>query len=110
MKVYSCPEQVPAPDFNYNTYAEDEKAHSERLKAHLITSGYQGPNTGKIWRTPEADGYAMYMVADAPRGFCLVHLPYCDGYRSRLASRMTKKDILADIARDEKIMALFSKK
>jgi hypothetical protein len=45
MKIYSIPEEVPAPKVDYSNYnhqqvESDEKNHMEDLKNHLIGLGY----------------------------------------------------------------------
>lgn len=99
MKVYSCPAEVPAPTIDHAAFdlkklEAEEAAHAERLKAHLIAQGYTGTHTGKIVNIPHADGHAQYMIADAARGFCLIHLPYCDAWHSPWATKLTKAEAI----------------
>ena len=121
MKVYALPEEVPAPQVDYMNYdhekaAKQEADHTAAVKKHFIDKGWTGKNTGRIYREGVADGYALYMVVEAPRGsaakvkFFLVHLPYVDGYHSRTVQYMNKKGILDLIAADERMQALFKKK
>lgn len=113
MKVYALPAEVPAPkvdymNFNLQQVQADEDAHKEQLKAWLISQGYKGKHTGKIYREGVADGYALYMMADGPKSF-LVHLPYGDAYQSRSVQYMPKRAVLESIEADARLMALFSK-
>lgn len=113
MQVYSLPDEVPAPVVDYSNFdlkkmEADEKAHSEKLKAHLIGQGYKGPHTGKIVAIPHADGHAQYMIADAPRGTCLIHLPYCDAWHSPWASKLTKKEAIANADRGARLRDMFA--
>jgi hypothetical protein len=113
MKVYALPEEVPAPIVDYTNFdlkkmQADEEAHSERLKAYLISMGYTGPNTGGIYRIPHADSHAVYMYADAPRGSCLIHLPYCDGWNSPHAAKMTQKEVLLSIKQQANMKRMFA--
>jgi hypothetical protein len=121
MKVYTLPDEVPAPRVDYMKYdsakvAADEAAHREALKKHFTDLGYKGKNTGRIYREQVADGYAEYMAIEAPRGtnakvkFFLIHLPYGDAYQSRTVGHMSKSGILQLIDADERMQALFSKK
>lgn len=114
IKIYSLPDQVPAPQTDYANYDHakvdaDEAAHMAKLKAFLIESGYTGKHTGEIYRDGVADGYALYMVADG-KPFGLVHLPYGDGYQSRDARFLTKTEVLRRIEAEKKFRALFRKK
>jgi hypothetical protein len=115
MKVYSCPTEVPLPEPDYRNYNHDkvikeEAKHQEALRTHLISIGYKGPATGKIYRTQVADGYAQYMLADGGRSSCLIHLAYGDGYQSRDVEHLPKKVILQRIEADERMTALWRKK
>jgi hypothetical protein len=114
MKIYSCPDQVPAPTPDYRNYdraKEDaaEKKHMADLKAFLKKAGYTGKYTGEIYKDGVADGYALYMVMDGPKSG-LVHLPYGDGYESRDAGFLPKKEIIARIERDKAFRAAWNKK
>lgn len=113
MKVFALPEEVPAPVVDYTNFdlkkmQADEDAHAARLKEHLISMGYTGPNTGRRVNIPHADGHAQYMIADAPRNFCLIHLPYCDAWDSPWARKLTKKEALAYAHRHENLKSIFA--
>jgi len=118
MKVYALPTEVPAPtvdymNFNLAQVQADEEAHKAAVKQHFIDLGYKGKNTGRIYRESVADGQALYMVVEAPRGtnakvkFFLVHLPYGDAYQSRTVGYMNKKGILEMIDHSDRLDALF---
>ena len=99
MKVYALPEELPAPTVDYTNF--DLKAanaaetdHTEKLKAFLVANGYPGENTGLIYSTGIADGFANYMIADKPRGGILIHLPYGDGWQSRDVEFLPKAEII----------------
>lgn len=97
MKVYDIPEELPAPKFDFNDIKAYEEAcsdHKEKLKTHLVGMGYTGKNTGLEYSTPYADGCASYMIADAPLGSCLIHLPYGDGWHDSNVEFIPKKEIL----------------
>jgi hypothetical protein len=113
MKVYTCPDECQAPTVDYRNYDGDkerarEAQHQVDLKAFLISAGYTGKHTGKIFRAGVADGYAEYMMADG-RGSCLIHLPYGDGYQYRDVQFLPKKEVLARIAIDAKLASIFSR-
>jgi len=113
MKIYDLPKEVPAPVVDYSNYnhkkAEaDEKKHTNKLKKHLIKLGYDKPLTGEILRDPVADGYALYMVADAGRNWGLVHLPYGDAYHSTDVEFLPKAEVKKRIQSQKKIADLFS--
>ena len=113
MKVYSCPAEVPAPAANYTNFdldkmQADEEAHSAKLKAHLIAQGYTGEHTGGLYYIPHADSHAVYMLADAPRGSCLIHLPYCDGWHSPYATKMTKAEVIKSIKQRANMKTMFA--
>jgi hypothetical protein len=88
MKVYEFPEHIEKPHFDATCYGtqlsrDREKAANTELKEWLHQRGYTGGNTGAICSIPHADGAACYMVAAGPAGsrsFCLIHLPYGDGW------------------------------
>ena len=105
IKVYSTPTECPTPKFDYmssnpNKWEEQEKAHGAAIKAHFAAQGYTGKNSGRIYREGVADGYAKYMVFEAPRGsnlrekFFLIHLDWCDGYQSCTVRFMSKTGII----------------
>lgn len=113
--MFSCPDACPAPEPDYANYDFEkeqaaEAAHQEALAAWLKANGWAGPRTGKIVRFGVADGHAAYMVADGSRGFSLIHLPYGDAYQFMGIQHWTKKAILEQLDREEKLAALFSKK
>jgi hypothetical protein len=121
MKVYRLPDELPAPQVDYMNYdgakaQAQEDAHKAALKRHFTDLGYTGKNTGRIYREAVADGYAMYMAVEAPRGtnakvkFFLVHLPYVDGYQSRSVAGMTKKGIIDLIDFEEKFMSSLARR
>lgn len=113
MKIYSVPDECPAPNPNYTNYdsakeiAAEEK-HMADLKAWLIKAGYTGKYTGEIYKEHVADGYALYMVMDGPK-FGLIHLPYGDGYNSRNVQFLPKKEIIARVEADKRLRELFKR-
>lgn len=114
-KVFSCPDEVPAPrpdfrNYDFNKVQADEKAHQERLKGWLKDNGYNGANTGRIFTIPHADGYAIYMVAEGSRRFHLIHLPYGDGWDSPDVQFLPKAEILRRLTQHERIASLFGGK
>lgn len=113
MKVYSLPEELKAtlPDIFSKNWIEEERQHRLMVKDWFIENGYTGKNTGRIYQTPVADGYAEYMVVEGPgiRSF-LVHLPYCDGYHDKDVEYIPKKEILARIKGREEIGKIFGAK
>lgn len=120
MKVFTVPNEVPVPTVDYRNFdldkvQKDEEDHKEAVKKYFTDLGYTGKNTGRIYRESVADGQAVYMVVEAPRGtnakhkFFLIHLPYGDGYHSRTVGYMNKKGILDLIEADERLQAFFKK-
>ncbi len=114
MKVYACPPDVPAPEVDYSNYdrakvERDEEAHTAQLKTWLQMRGYDGPNTGRIFSSPIADGYASYLFADGKgaRESILVHLPYGDAYMDRNASFLPEEEVLARIEADDRMREVF---
>lgn len=105
MKVYACPAGYEEPKPDYRNYdhkkeAAAEVAHQERLKQHLIESGYTGRYTGGIVSFGVADGAALYMLADGNGTYgpsFLIHLAYGDGYSYNGIQHFPKKDIIARI-------------
>jgi len=114
MKIYSCPDEVPAPKVDYSAKydraKEDaaEKKHMADLAKWLKKSGYTGKYTGEIYRQQIADGYAAYMFGDGSKS-CLIHLPYGDGYHARDVEFVPKKEIIARIERDKAFSVMWKK-
>jgi len=111
MKVYDVPKELPAPKFDFNNIEGYDKAcsdHKEKLKTYLVTMGYTGKNTGLEYQTPMADGCACYMIADAPRQACLIHLPYWDGWHDRNVEFVPKKEIIARAKQQAGWVSIFS--
>ena len=114
MKVYACPGEVAAPKVDYFNFdhaknAEAERKHQEALKAWAVEAGFTGKNTGRILRSAYADGYALYMMVEGRTSF-LIHLPYGDGYDNPLVNGLTKKAVLEEIDRAERMDAFFARK
>ena len=112
MQICTIPKELPKPTIDYANYdwekaAADEEKHMADLKAWLIDEGYNGEHTGRIFKEPIADGYALYMVADGPTS-ALVHLPYGDAYHSENVQYLPKDVVLERCARDEAIRCMFS--
>lgn len=114
MRVFGCPPELPAPEFDPRASTEDwiarEQEHSEKLKAYLRSIGYTGPDTGKEFREPMADGYARYMFADAGPKSALIYLPYGDAWHSMNVQYLPKNEVLRRIKAREELAALFAKK
>jgi hypothetical protein len=114
MKIYSCPDEVPAPTVDYRAKydraKEDaaEKKHMANLRQWLIVHGYTGKYTGEIYKQGMADGYALYMFGDGSKS-CLIHLPYGDGYHARDVEFVPKKEIIARIERDKAFSVMWKK-
>lgn len=98
MKVYGCPQTLPAPEFDldYKKQEAAEQEHQEKLKQWLINNGYTNKHTGEIYRTRAGDGCAQYMIADGNPS-CLVHLPYGDAWQAPDVEFLSKKEILKRI-------------
>lgn len=122
MKVFTCPEAVPAPTFNdydYNAKPGDpkhwqtlEETHAKALKQHLIEMGHTGKYTGEIVMFGVADGHAQYMLADGTGRYgkpFLIHLSYGDAWQYQGVEYMPKKAIVEQIER-QKLAARFSKR
>jgi hypothetical protein len=112
MQVFAAPTVIPVPELfvpgqqgspDFAAYEAKCDAYIAAVGAHLRANGFTGPNTGKVYRIGHADGYAQYIVAEAPPrsrpSFALVHLPLMDAWDSPWAQRVTKKDVLAYINR-----------
>lgn len=104
MKVYACPKECPAPEPDYKNYdfAKEQKRqeeHTAKLRAWLIQQGYSGKYTGEIYQAPRGDGYALYMIGDGGRKFCLIHLPYGDAWDDPDVQYLPKAEIIKRIER-----------
>lgn len=111
MKVYSCPADVPAPEIDFSApfdlreETKREEAHQEALKAWLVTHGYTGKHTGRIYCESVADGAALYMFGHGPTAgkSILIHLPYGDAWESRNVAHIPATEIIRGFALNDKI-------
>ena len=111
MKVYASPVPFAEPDYrNYNREVEikREKDHQDAIRAWLKTNGFTGKHSGEVYRTPIADGYAEYILADGPKSF-LIHLPYGDAYNDPNIRFIPKKEIIRRIEADKAWRANFKR-
>ena len=111
MKVYGA-----RTEFKYD-YRSDRgrdaidnavKEYRAAVKEELHGLGFNGPLTGKTIKFGVADGYATYMYADDGRRSCLIHLNEFDGYSYQHIEFLPKKEILAEIEREEKRKAFWA--
>lgn len=115
MKVFSCPDECKAPEIDYVNYSTekmlaDEKSHIERLKAHMVGLGYNGPRTGDIISFGVADGSAQYLYADAGAKSILIHLPYGDAYQYPDVQFLPRKEVLKRLDQQKNFASMFSTK
>lgn len=115
MKIYSVPEEIPAPQPDYGKYDHEkemaaEEEHKKQLKQWLINKGYDGLNTGRIYSTHVADGYAQYMIGESEKVKILIHLPYGDAYHNSDVEYLPFEVILSRIDKEERMAALFGTK
>lgn len=113
MKVFSCPDEIAAPQVDFTNFDRDkmladEKTHQEAVKAHMVKLGYNGLKTGETVSFPVADGSAQYMFADAGAKSVLIHLPYGDAYQYRDVEFLPRKEILKRIDQQAAFSAIFS--
>ena len=123
MNIYAVPPQVPAPTMSFSDFADTgayveaidkaETQHKDDLKQWLNANGWSGKHTGRIVKFGIADGYAQYMIAQSGRGTgrstMLIHLPYGDAYQSRLAGKLSFKEILEEADHADRMDAYFNK-
>lgn len=114
MKVYSCPDECPAPTIDFANYdateeRRKEEEHKQKLTAWLKDAGYTGAFTGETVSFPVADGYAIYMLADG-KPSCLIHLPYGDGWHYRDVEFLPKREILKRIQQQKQMASIFDSK
>ncbi len=115
MKVFTCPDEIKAPEVNYANFNHakmlaDEATHQEKLKVHMVGMGYNGPRTGEIISFGVADGSAQYMFADAGAKSALIHLPYGDAYHYRDVGFLPRKEILKRLDQQKSLTAMFAAK
>ena len=116
MKVYSCPADVPAPvidfsaPFDIREETKNEEAHQEALKAWLVSHGYTGKLTGRIYHEPIADGAALYMFGHGPTAAksILIHLPYGDAYHSQNVAHISATEIIRRLSLNDHMKPMFS--
>ena len=89
MKVYAVPDAIKVPEFqdcmvngsfDPAKYDTSNDRFFDDLEAELRRMGYTGKRTGKLWRSPMADGYAIYMVAEKGSTMVLIHCPIGDAW------------------------------
>jgi len=102
MKIFQCPNEIPFPEPDYKNYDPDkeqarEKKHQEFLLNWLLKNGFTGEMTGEIFRSPMADGYALYMFADGGEETCLIHLPYGDAWHDKNVEFLSVKEVIRKI-------------
>lgn len=105
MQIYSHDDAITPPDITRIPPTEFKaafKTYTDQVKQWLISQGYTGPNTGRIYSTPVGDGYANYMFADKGRQSALILLKYADGYHDPDVKFIPKKTILERITLWEK--------
>lgn len=117
MKVYALPDHLPAPtfsdlgsDYDFDKLYDLEKEHSDQLKTWLLTIGYAGNMTGKIYSHPMGDGYAQYMVAHGIKDMYLIHLPYGDAWDHPDVAFLPSQEVIKRIAQTERARQLFASK
>ena len=115
MELYDLPDDVPFadPDYaNYDTNVElaREEAHKAALTDWLKANGWTGPNTGREFSTPMADGYARYLFADGAgeKDSILVHLPYGDRWHSQDVQYIPEAEIVKRMDAKANLASLFS--
>jgi hypothetical protein len=114
MKVYGLPAELKFAEPDYRNFDREKErarkeAHTAKLAEWLRAHGYTGKHTGKIYRTPIADGYAEYMLADGKTA-ALFHLPYAGGYASPDVKFLPKAEVLRRIKASEEFEKLFRSK
>lgn len=115
MKVYA--NTIPAPAFTEPDGKYDRDKYDARIdkyladtKAWVVTHSEHHPLTGKVVRTPYADGYAEYMVAKFDGKVCLVWLEVGDAWRDGMFERAATITMLKDMAaRSERMASLFGR-
>jgi hypothetical protein len=110
-KIYASPLEVKIPEFNWENveqYRKDCDTYKENLKTFLRKRN-SGKTVGEVLRFQVADGYAEYMVASL-KPVELVHLPLWDEYQFEYADLMTAEKIQEQIARQNALKELFSRK
>lgn len=98
MKMYACPDQVPAPEFSWDSSLAEERQneidHMERLETWLRNNGWDGKHTGRLFMHGVGDGSAQYMVGVGKRPACLVHLPYGDAWHYPDAKHLPQAEVI----------------
>jgi hypothetical protein len=112
MKVYTAPEEIPAPEIDFRNFdlkrmEAQESEHRAKLKEWLVSKGYTGERTGEVLSEPHADGHAQYMLGHAGRKSMLVHLPYGDAWHSPNVEHLPLKEVIARLDRSKALTALF---
>lgn len=116
MKIVAAPNYITPPKLiDFFSPAEGDRSQDpvgdyhaafndyvDTLAATFRDLGYRSHNTGKVASFSVGDGAALYMLLDprpsSDREPALMHLPYVDGYSYPYAARLTKKDVLENVA------------
>jgi hypothetical protein len=105
MKIYSAPTEIKYSIDYSGDWQAQERAYMGKLTKYVMQHG-SGKNKGKIVSYPVADGYARYMIF-SEKPAALIHIPTGDAWHYSMVTRFTMKEVLADIAREEKFNKLF---
>ncbi len=104
--VYAVPEEVNVPEFNFETWKEDEEKFTKELRNYCHQCG-EGKYVGKILRIPHADGHAQYMIG-SEKPLSLIHIPIGDAWDSPMVDGLTNKKIKEMIDGEERLAKFFS--
>lgn len=89
MKVYKLLDEfeskVPSFELDLRAYQAAQDQFVKELAEQVRKIGWTGDLTGEVWHHPIADGYAQYMVIEAPaprKAMGLMHLPLGDAWQA----------------------------
>ena len=116
MKVYTAPDTISPPEYDYNLKYDREKElkkeedYKNAIKDWLLNQGFTGKLTGEIFCTPMGDGYAQYMFADGGRKSFLIHLNIGDAWDCRDVAFLPKKEVIRRMESRKGLAKLFSQR
>lgn len=104
--IYSAPEEIKLPKFNWKSWVEDEEVYLKELKDWCFKNSNSKKNVGEIINIPHADGYAKYMVFSM-KPLSLIHIATGDAWNSQYAELLTPKKVNEMIENEKKLKELF---
>jgi hypothetical protein len=106
VEIFSTPEEIKKPKFNFDTFMEDEEKYIKQIAQWLKDNGYNGKYSGEVIKIPHADGYAHYMVISL-KPLEIFHLDIGDAWHSEFAELLTVAKVKEMVTRQKALDEMF---